>query len=243
MPFVMGFILAESAGASPACETVFGNQNQNESRWKASNPYVVLGLSNDASFEEAKTAYRKLAMTFHPDRYSNTAQATMIMQSLNAAFAKIKKNPNPEKPRARETEERRAEPAASPPESQKFDKTETYSRVNPYERANEIRAHAIVAEYDRLENLIIQNARLKRSAAILELLRRASRDPARMRGEDVSLYITNTFFRFMTSQPSSAELMEFAKFLQVFYPLNKNSRKPALEILLQQIERQNRSAL
>ena len=32
------------------------------------NPYKVLGLSNNASLNEIKTSYKKLALKYHPDR-------------------------------------------------------------------------------------------------------------------------------------------------------------------------------
>ena len=39
------------------------------------NPYLVLGIENDASQEEIKQAYRRLAMKWHPDRNQNSNEA------------------------------------------------------------------------------------------------------------------------------------------------------------------------
>jgi curved DNA-binding protein CbpA len=36
------------------------------------NPYIVLGLSNNASKDDIKAAFRKLAMVYHPDRYASS---------------------------------------------------------------------------------------------------------------------------------------------------------------------------
>ena len=58
------------------------------------DPYKVLGVSPDASDEEIKTAYRKLAKQYHPDRNPGDAEAAKKMQEVNDAYDRIK---NPEK--------------------------------------------------------------------------------------------------------------------------------------------------
>ena len=58
------------------------------------DPYKVLGVSRDASEEEIKTAYRRLAKKYHPDLNPGDAEAAKKMQQVNAAYEQIK---NPEK--------------------------------------------------------------------------------------------------------------------------------------------------
>ena len=57
------------------------------------DPYKVLGVSPDASDEEIKKAYRRLAMKYHPDRNPGDAEAARKMQEVNAAYDQIK-NPD-----------------------------------------------------------------------------------------------------------------------------------------------------
>ena len=58
------------------------------------DPYKVLGVSPDASDDEIKQAYRRLAKKYHPDRNPDDANAAKKMQEVNAAYEQIK---NPEK--------------------------------------------------------------------------------------------------------------------------------------------------
>ena len=58
------------------------------------DPYKILGVSRDASDEEIKRAYRKLAKQYHPDVNPGDAEAARKMQEINAAYEQIK---NPEK--------------------------------------------------------------------------------------------------------------------------------------------------
>lgn len=59
-----------------------------------SDPYQVLGVSPDASDEEIKQAYRRLAKKYHPDLNPGDETAAKKMQEINAAYEQIK---NPEK--------------------------------------------------------------------------------------------------------------------------------------------------
>jgi len=54
------------------------------------DPYKVLGVSPDASDEEIKIAYRKLAKKYHPDRNPGDQEAAKKMQQINAAYEQIK---------------------------------------------------------------------------------------------------------------------------------------------------------
>ncbi len=58
------------------------------------DPYKILGLSPDASDEEIKRAYRRLAKKYHPDLNPGDKEAARKMQEVNAAYEQIK---NPEK--------------------------------------------------------------------------------------------------------------------------------------------------
>lgn len=60
------------------------------------DPYKVLGVSPDASDEEIKKAYRRLAKEYHPDRNPGDQEAAKKMQQINDAYDQIK---NPEKAR------------------------------------------------------------------------------------------------------------------------------------------------
>ena len=57
------------------------------------DPYKVLGVSPDATDDEIKQAYRRLAKKYHPDRNPGDQEAAKKMQQVNAAYEKIK-NPD-----------------------------------------------------------------------------------------------------------------------------------------------------
>lgn len=54
------------------------------------DPYAVLGVSPDASDDEIKRAYRRLAKKYHPDLNPGDAEAAKMMQKVNAAYEQIK---------------------------------------------------------------------------------------------------------------------------------------------------------
>ncbi len=58
------------------------------------DPYEVLGVSRDASDDDIKRAYRRLAKKYHPDANPDDPVAAKKMQEVNAAYDQIK---NPEK--------------------------------------------------------------------------------------------------------------------------------------------------
>ena len=60
------------------------------------DPYKILGVSPNASDEEIKRAYRRLAKQYHPDRNPGDREAARKMQEVNAAYEQIK---NPDKGR------------------------------------------------------------------------------------------------------------------------------------------------
>ena len=58
------------------------------------NPYEILGISENASDEEVKKAYRKLAKQYHPDNYTDNPLKDLAdekMKAINEAYDLIQK--------------------------------------------------------------------------------------------------------------------------------------------------------
>lgn len=51
--------------------------------------YELLGVSQDASEQEIREAYRKLAFQYHPDRNKDSPDATEKMKAINEAYATL----------------------------------------------------------------------------------------------------------------------------------------------------------
>lgn len=75
------------------------HQSQSHQRQSTHNsnlgydPYAVLEVSHEASFDEIEKAYKKMARKFHPDRYQDAKgqeNATRLMAKINASFDFIK---------------------------------------------------------------------------------------------------------------------------------------------------------
>jgi curved DNA-binding protein CbpA len=58
------------------------------------NYYIVLGVSNTASFEEIKTAFRELAKKYHPDKNPGNKASEDFFKEVQQAYAILS---NPEK--------------------------------------------------------------------------------------------------------------------------------------------------
>jgi DnaJ-domain-containing protein 1 len=63
---------------------------------KAYNPYEVLGIDQNASIEEVKSAYRNMAKLYHPDKSMNESmdkrrQHALKILEINQAYEEIKK--------------------------------------------------------------------------------------------------------------------------------------------------------
>ena len=67
------------------------------------DPYQILGVSRDASEDEIRQAYRRLAKKYHPDLNPGDAQAAQKMNEINEAYDLLK---NPQAYRQQQAQQR-----------------------------------------------------------------------------------------------------------------------------------------
>lgn len=67
------------------------------------DPYQILGVSRDASEDEIRQAYRRLAKKYHPDLNPGDAQAAQKMNEINEAYDLLK---NPQANRQQQAQQR-----------------------------------------------------------------------------------------------------------------------------------------
>ena len=72
-----------------------GRRTASSSSGNIKNPYSILGISDTATNEEVKKAYRRLAMKFHPDKVENLGEevkknAEQQFREINEAYETIK---------------------------------------------------------------------------------------------------------------------------------------------------------
>lgn len=54
-----------------------------------SKAYEVLGLEEDASYDQIRSAYKKLALLWHPDKHGNSEEATKKFQEISSAYKRL----------------------------------------------------------------------------------------------------------------------------------------------------------
>ena len=72
------------------------------------DPHKVLGVSQSASEDEIKKAYRKKAKEYHPDLHPNDPEASRKMNEVNEAYDMLM---NPEKYAAKRAQQNRQQNA------------------------------------------------------------------------------------------------------------------------------------
>ncbi len=127
------------------------------------DPYKVLGVSPDASDEQIKQAYRRLAKKYHPDLNPGDKEAARRMQEVNAAYEQIK---NPEK-------------ASASQNRQSSDRGYGYDPFGGYGGWQQRRSYSDPGQTDQYQQSAYQYVRMGRFREALNILSNSSSRNAR----------------------------------------------------------------
>jgi len=109
---------------------------EDHARFFSNDPFKILGVTKESSFEDIKKAKRRLQSEFHPDR-NKDEKATEIIQNVNKAYGLLEKlNKYGAFSNARkDTESRAAEGAPPRPSANERPKSNTYEQPKQNSRA------------------------------------------------------------------------------------------------------------